>query len=135
MSDAGASIYDFLSCIVEVLREVTKLLYFSFDERIAELLNGAINDWLVGLARLEDPLSERIERGLDTVARSCSKFDCEHRMSDAHGEVSTRTGIVEYEVDIFGLAFVVVCIVDGCGNTESSVGPIFNEWRSGMRVA
>ena len=126
---------DFLSCVVEVLREATKLLHFPFDEGIAELLDGAIHNGLVRLTRLEDLLAKWIERGLSTIARSCAEFNCEHRVSDAHGEMSARTDVVEYKVDVFGLALVVVRVVDGCDDTESSVGPVFDKWWSGVSIA
>ena len=72
MSNAGAGVNDLLSRVVKVLREATKLLYFSFDEGVAQLLNGTVDDGLVGLSRLEDPLAKRIEGGLGAIARSCS---------------------------------------------------------------
>jgi hypothetical protein len=50
MAKARAGVDDLLSCVVEVLRETTKLLDFSFDEGVTELLDGAIDNGLIGLA-------------------------------------------------------------------------------------
>ena len=135
MSDTGTGVNDLLSGFLEVLRESSKLLYFSFDEGVTQLLYGAINDGLIGLSRFEDPLAKRIEGGLGPVAGSCAKFDREHGVSFAHGEVGARADIVEYEMYVFGLALVVVCVVDGRGNAKSPVGPVLNKWRSWVCVA
>jgi hypothetical protein len=110
VSDASASVDDLLSCVLEVLRKSAELLHLSFDERVAELLYGAIDDELVGLPRLKDPLVERIEGGLSAVARSHTKFDCEHGMSFTHGEMGTRADVVEYKVHVFRFALIVICI-------------------------
>ena len=135
MSDAGTSVDDLLSCILEVLRKPAELLYLSFDKRVAKLLHGAIDDELVGLPRLEDPLAKRIEGGLGAVARSCTKFDREYGVSFTHSEMGTRADVVEYEVYVFSLALVVVRIRDGCGDAESSIGPVFDKGWSGVGVA
>ena len=113
VSDASASVDDFLSSLLEVVRKSSELLYFSFDEGVAQLLHGTIDDELVRLPRFEDPLAKRIEGGLGAIARSCAKFDREHRVSFAHGKVGAGADVVEHEVYVFGLAFVVVRIVDG----------------------
>ena len=135
MSDAGASVDDLLSCVLEVLRKLAKLLHFSFDEGIAELLDGAVDDELIRLPRFKDPLTERVERGLGAVARSRAKFDREYWVSFTHGKVGTGADIVEYEVYVFGLALIVIRIVDGRSDAESSIGPILDEWWSGVSVA
>ena len=121
MSDASASVDDLLSCVLEVLRESAELLYLSFDEGVAELLYGAVDDELVGLSRLEDPLAKQIEGGLGAVARSCTKFDCEYGMSLTHSEMGARADVVEHEVYIFSLALVVVRIGDGRCDAELSI--------------
>ena len=135
VSDASAGVDDFLSGFLEILRKSSKLLYFSFDEGVAQLLHGAVDDELVGLSRLKDLLVKRVKGGLGTVTRSCAKFDCEHRVSFSHGKVRTGTDVVEYEVYVFGLALVVVRIVDGRGDAKSSVGPILDERWSWVCVA
>ena len=135
VSDTGASVNNLLSRVLEVLRKLTKLLYFSFDEGIAKLLDGAVNDELIGLSQFEDPLTERVERGLCAVARPCAKFDREHGVSFTHGEMGAGANVVEYEVYVFGLALVVIRIVDGRGDAESSVGPILDERWSRMSIA
>ena len=56
-------------------------------------------------------------------------------MSFTHGEVGARTGVVEYESYVFGLALVVVSVVDGCCDAKPSIGPILDEWRSWVCVA
>jgi hypothetical protein len=117
MSDTGTSVDDFLSSLLEVLGESSKLLYFSFNEGVAQLVYCTIDNLLVGLSRLENPLAKRIEGGLGAIARSRSKFDCEHRMSFTHGEVGAGADVVEYEVYVFGLALVVVRIPDGRSDT------------------
>ena len=47
--DAGASVDNLLSGFLEVLRKSSELLYFSFDEGVAQLLYRAIDDKLIGL--------------------------------------------------------------------------------------
>ena len=89
---------------------------------------------LVRLSVLEDALTERMERGLGSVAGSSLQFDCEDRVSSSHGEESLWAQIVKYEVYVFGLAFVVIRVADGCRDTESSVQPILHERWSGMGV-
>ena len=63
VSDTGTGIDDLLPGFLEVLRESSKLLYFSFDEGVTQLLYGAIDDGLIGLSRFKDPLAKRIEGG------------------------------------------------------------------------
>ena len=135
VSDASASVDDFLPGFLEVLRKSSELLYFSFDERVAQLLHSAVDDELIGLSRLKDSLAKRVEGGLGAVARSCAKFDREHGVSFTHGEVGAGTDVVEYEVYVFGLALVVVCIVDGCADAESSIGPVLDKRWSWVSVA
>ena len=72
VSDASASVDDFLSSLLEVVRKSSELLYFSFDEGVAQLLYCAIDDELIGLSRLENPLTKRVEGGLRAIARPCS---------------------------------------------------------------
>ena len=128
MSNFGARIDDFLSSFLELLSEVSELQHLSFDEGVSQLLYGSIDDRLVWLSGLEDSLAERVERGLRTIARSCTQLDCEHRMSSTHSEECAWAGVVEYELHVFGLAFVIVGVVDGRGDTESSIRPILDEW-------
>ena len=71
VSDASASVNDLLSSFLEVLCESSKLLHFAFNEGVAQLLYGAVDDGLVRLSRLEDPLAKRIEGGLGAVAWPC----------------------------------------------------------------
>ena len=134
VSDASASVDDFLSGLLEVLCESSKLLHFSFDEGVAQSLHGTVDDKLIRLPRLEDPLAKRVERGLSAVARSRAKFDREHGVSFSHGEVGVGATVVEYKVHVFGFALVVIRIVDGCGDAESSIGPIFDKWWSWVCV-
>jgi hypothetical protein len=49
--------------------------------------------------------------------------------------MGTRADVVEYEVDIFGLALIVIHIGDGCSDAKLSVGPILDKGWSGMGVA
>ena len=135
MSDAGTSVNDFLSSFLEVLRKSSEVLYFAFNEGVTQLLYGAIDDELVRLPRLEDPLAKRIEGGLGAVTRSCAEFDREYGVSFTHGKVGAGTDVVEYEVYVFGLALVVIRIVDGRGDAESSIGPILDEWWSRVRIS
>ena len=135
MSDTSTSVNEFLSGFLEVLRKSSKLLYFSFDEGVAQLLYGVVDDALIGLSRFKDLLAKRIEGGLGAIARSCAKFDCEHRVSLTHGKVGVRADVVEYEVYVFGLASVVVRVVDGRSDAQSSVGPILDKRWSGVCVA
>ena len=48
-------------------------------------------------------------------------------MAFPHGEMGSWADIVEYKSYIFGLALVVIGVVDGRGDTESSVGLILDE--------
>ena len=43
--------------------------------------------------------------------------------------------VVEYEVYVFGLALIVVCIRDRRGDAETSIGSIFDKGWSGVGVA
>ena len=126
---------EFLPGFLEVLCKPSELLHFSFDEGIAQLLYGAVNDGLIGLSRLEDPLAKRIERGLGAVARSCAEFDREYRVSFTHGKVGAGADVVEYEMYVLGFASVVVRVVNGRSEAQSSVGPVFDERWSQVCVA
>jgi hypothetical protein len=55
-------------------------------------------------------------------------------VSFTHGEMSSGTSVVEYESHIFGLAFVIIGVVDGCRDTESSVRSVLNERWPWVRV-
>ena len=48
-------------------------------------------------------------------------------MSFTYGEVGARAGVVEYELYVFGLALIVVSVVNGRRDAESPVGPILDE--------
>ena len=135
MSDFGAGFNDFLSGLLQLLGEVSELLYLSFDEGVPQLSYGAVDYELVGLAELEETLPKRIEGGLHPVAGLCAQLDCEHRVSFTHGEVGTRASVVEYEPHVFGLAFIVVSVINGRCDTESSVGPILDEWGSRVCIS
>ena len=134
VSDTSVSVDNFLSGVVEVLRKSSKLLYLSFNKGVAQLLHSSINDKLVGLSRFKDSLAKRIEWGLGATARSCAKLDREHGVSFTHGEVGARADVVEYEMYVFGLALVVVRVVDGCGDAEPPIGPILDKWWSWVCV-
>ena len=84
---------------------------------------------------LEDVLSKRVKGGLRAVARLCAQLDREYRVPFTHGEMSVWAGVVEYESHVFGLALVVVGIVNRCGDTEPPVRSILDERWSRMRVA
>jgi hypothetical protein len=56
-------------------------------------------------------------------------------MSFTHGEVGVRAAIVEYEPHVFGFTLVVVGVVDGHCDAESSIGSVFDEWGSRVCVA
>ena len=56
-------------------------------------------------------------------------------MSFTHGEMSPRTGVVEYESYILGLALVIVGVINRRRDAESSVGSILDEWWSWVHVA
>jgi hypothetical protein len=62
MSNLGASVDDLLSDLLKFSGEGSKLKNFSFDKRIPQLLDGLVDDGLVGLPELEDALSKGIER-------------------------------------------------------------------------
>ena len=55
-------------------------------------------------------------------------------MSFTHGEMGLGASVVEYEPHIFGLAFVIIGVVDGCRDTESSVRSILDKWRPWVHV-
>ena len=44
-------------------------------------------------------------------------------------------GVVEYEAYVFGLASIVIRVVDGRGDAEPSVGSIFDERWPRVRVS
>ena len=50
-------------------------------------------------------------------------------MSFTHGEMGAWAGVVEYESHVFGLALVVVSVVNGRGDTKPSIRSILDEWR------
>ena len=56
-------------------------------------------------------------------------------MSLTHGERGSRAGVVEYKSDVFGLALVVVSIINGRRDAESSVRPILDKWWSWVHIA
>ena len=72
VSDFSASIDNLLLSLLKFLSEVSKLQHLALDKGIPQLLYGSINDELVGLSRLEDALSKRVEWGLCAVAGSCA---------------------------------------------------------------
>ena len=55
-------------------------------------------------------------------------------MSFTHGEVGSGTSVIEYEPYIFGLAFIIIGVINGRRDAESSVRPILNERRSWVHV-
>ena len=89
---------------------------------------------LVQLSVLEEALTKGMEWGLGPITGSCSQFDCEYQVSPPHGKEGPRARVVEYEMDILGLALVAMCIVDGGSDAKSSVGPILHERWSRMGV-
>ena len=133
--DFGASVNDFLSSLEEFLGEVPELQHFSLDEGVSQLLYGAVDNRLVGLSVLKNALSKGMKRGLRTIARSCSQLNREHRMSFTHGKVGPGARVVEYESHIFGLAFVIVSVVNWHRDAESSVRLILDKRRPWMCVA
>ena len=135
MSNLRACVDDFLSGFLELLSEVSELQHLTFDKRVTQLLYGSVNDGLVWLSELEDSLAKGTEGGLRPITRPCAQLDCEYRVSFTHGKVCAWAGVVEYESYVFGLAFVIVSVVDGHGDAESSVGLILDEWRSRVRVS
>ena len=130
----GTSVDDFLSSLLELAGEGSKLKDFAFNEGIPQLLHGSVDDGLIGLARLKDALPKGIERGVCAVARPCPQFDCEDWVSFTHGEVGAWAGVIEYEPYVFGFTLVVVGVVNGRRDTESPVGPVFDEWGSWVCV-
>ena len=72
VSDFISGVDDFLAGLEEFLGEVSELQDLALDEGISQLLYGSIDDGLVGLPILEDTLAKGVERGLRTVARSCT---------------------------------------------------------------
>ena len=121
VSDCVSSVDDFLTSGLQFLGEVSELGHFAFDKGISESLYGVIDDGLVVVPRLEYALSKGVERGLRTVARSSSQFDSEDWVTFTHSEMGARTRIVEYKSYEFGLSLVVVGVVDGRRDAESSV--------------
>ena len=134
VSDFGAGVDDFLSDLLKFSGEGSKLKNFSLDKRIPQLLDGSVDDRLVRLPGFEDTLSKGIERRMHTIARSCPQFDCEHRVSFAHGEVGAWADVVEYKSHVFGFPFIVVGVVDGRRDAKSPVGPIFDKRGSWVHV-
>ena len=55
-------------------------------------------------------------------------------MSFTHSEVSSRAGVVEYEPHVFGLALIVIGVVDGHCKAEPSVRSIFDKRGSRVHV-
>ena len=100
---------------------MSELGHLAFNKRVSQLLYGTIDEGLVGVSHLEDPLSKRIEGGLRTVMRSSSQLDGEDGVTFSHGKVGSRTNIVDYESYEFGFPFVVVSVVDGCRDTEPPI--------------
>ena len=135
VSNFGTCLNDFLMCFLELLGEVSELQYLSFDEGVSQPLYCLVDNSLIRLSGLKDLLSKGIERRLRSVAWSCAQLNCEDGVSFPHGEVCTRTGVVEYEAYVLGFAFVVVGVVNRCGDAKPSVGPIFDERRSWMCVS
>ena len=90
---------------------------------------------LVRLSVLEDALAKWVERGLGSIAGLSSQFDHEDWVSSSHGEEGSWTRVVEYEVNVLGLAFIIICVADGCHDAESSVGPVLHKRWSRMGVA
>ena len=125
--DFGASVDDFLSGLLKLLGEVLELQHLSFDEGVPQLLYGSVDDELVRLSELEDALSKGMKGGLRTLTRSCAQFNHEYWVSFTHGEVGARAGVVEYKAYVFGLALVVVSVINGRRDAKSSIGPIFDE--------
>ena len=134
MSDLGTGVDHFLPGVLEFSGEGSKLKDFSLDEWISQLSYGSVDDGLIGLPRLEDTLSKGMEGGLRTVSRSRSQFDREHRVSFTHGEVGAWTTVVEYEPYVFGLALIVVGVVNRRREAETSIGSVFDERRSRMCI-
>ena len=52
----------------------------------------------------------------------------------AHGEKCTWVRIVQHELNVLGLPFVVISVVNGCGDAESPIRAILHERRARMRV-
>ena len=94
VSDFGTSVDDFLSSLLKLLGEVSKLQRLAFDEGVPKLLYRSVNEELVRLSRLENALSKGVEWGLCTIAGSCAQFDREHRVSFAHGEMGAQASVV-----------------------------------------
>ena len=90
---------------------------------------------LVQLSALEEALVKGVEGGLGSIARSSSQFDCKDRVSPSHGEEGPQARVIEYEVNVLGLALVVVGVTDRSCDTKLSVRPILHEWRSRMGVS
>ena len=135
MSDFSVSVDDFLSGLLQFLGEVSKLQYFSFDEGVSQLLHGSVDDVLVGLSEFENALAKGIKGELRTIAGSCAQFNREHRVSSAHGEVGPWASVVEYKSHVFGLAFIVVGVIDGRCDAKPSIGSILDERWSWVHIA
>ena len=98
-----------------------ELGHLAFDKGVSQLLYGTIDDGLIVVSRLEYTLSKGIERGLRTVTGSSSQSNSEDWVAFAHSEMSAWTRIVEYKPYKLGLPLVVIGIVDGRRDAESSV--------------
>ena len=61
VSNFIACLDDFLSSFEELLSEVSELYHLAFDERVSQLLYRSINDGLIRVFRLENPLTKGVE--------------------------------------------------------------------------
>ena len=130
----GAHVDDLLSGFEELSSEVSELSHFAFDKGVPQLLQCSVDDRLIWLPVFEDALSKGMKGGLRTVAGSRSQLDREHRMPFAHSEVSSRAGVVEYKSHVFRFAFVIVCVIDGRQDAESTVGSVLDERQPGVCI-
>ena len=55
-------------------------------------------------------------------------------MPFTHSEVGSGASVVKYEPHVFGLALVIIGVVNGHRDTESSIGPILDERWPRMHV-
>ena len=76
-----------------------------------------------------------MEWGLGLIVGSSSQFDRENWVSSSHSEEGSWTRVVEYEANVLGLAFIIICVTDGCRNAEPSVGLVLHKQWSRMGVA
>ena len=105
----------------ELLRELSELEDFSFNEWIPQSSDCVVDELLIWLAVFEDALSEGMERGLSAISRSSSQFDGKNGMSPSHSEEGPGAHIVQYELHVLGFAMVVVGVMYGRWNTELSI--------------